>query len=878
MTSERLCSQCGRPFSGEGPTCEECTETTAHDQIPEIPGYAIIGIIGRGGIGEVYLAKDVSLGRQVAIKFISKKLLNEPNAHTRFLREARIMATVEHPNVVRIYSFGEAGGRAYLAMEYVEGKTLAGLIHEKEKLSIQDALLILQQIAEGLEAASEKQVVHRDIKPHNILIHSKGRVCVGDFGLAKGLELDDPEFQTVTKTGSIMGSPAYISPEQAKGQPADLRSDLYSLGIVLYEMLTGERPYSGNIVEVLSGHLHTPLPSLSKKRIDVPAKVQELLNRLTEKDPDRRPQSYEEALKLIRGCIAQPKVQRSFFIAITSIAAIIAISLLGYFLWTQFSKKEKTQEKQITFDPSKYHQITFTGQASTPSISPDGEWVAYYDKSNQVIVQRINGTDNLVVFRDAFPRTLPKWSPDGSQILVQSGSRQKDYRLFLVPATGGEPRRAEIYGPFSCWRPDGSEIVGSDATGTMLFFWNPKSGEKKSIKLKQKNYENEFLGGLHCLSNNILLATVTRKKGQSLVRIGTDGTMTEILPENNFWETFSTSDGSRLYFLGGDTTFQLYAATVDELLKGANPKLFSTLSYDEDVMSVSASNNGLFAFEKTTRQSNLWLAKLNTNQTEWSVSPLTSGTWSVFNPSISPDGKRIAVCVYKESGDLYTMPLEGGSMTQITFSGFGCRSPVWSPDGTRIAFYSRPHDHLSITMTSSQGGEVKVLQDKEISFSGNMAWAPGAEIIYQNSGNRQYHFLNPDSRKTEPLFDKEFRSWWFTPRYSPDGTKLAFNANFPPRHGIFIVNKKDRGQKFLGESDLLVFRWSTDGKWIYGFDRNDKQLYKVNALTGTTEKLPDLSIDSEYGISSMDVAPGQKTFIIQGSKVQSDVWTVDYNK
>jgi Tol biopolymer transport system component len=511
-----------------------------------------------------------------------------------------------------------------------------------------------------------------------------------------------------------------------------------------------------------------------------------------------------------------------------------------------------------------------------PSISPDGKWVAYYDDQNQVIVQQINGSETLLLLRNSIPIGPVTWSPDGSQILVLSGA-QKPSGLFIVPITGGEPRRTGLYGPASCWRPDGSQVVASDATATTIYFWNPKTGESKSLLL-QKKYPNEFLRDLHCLSNNVLLATLTKASGLTLLRIDAEGKMTELLSEDKFSEILSTPDGNRLYFLGGDSDTEIYSVAAAELLKGIEPKLFSTLSYEGNIWSVSASNNGTFTYEKTSSQSNLWLSKLNADETQWNISRLTTGTWSVSDPAISPNASRVAVCVRKETGDLYTMPLEGGSMKQITFSGSGCRGPAWSPDGNRIAFYSYTNGRLSLNVVAAEGGEVKTLIDKEVSFSGNMTWSPGNEILYQKSGNRQYYFMNPDTRKTEPLFDNGFHGWWFTPRYSPDGSHIAFQANFPPRHGIFIINRRDRSMKFLGESEIYVHRWSDDGKWLYGFSRDTKELYKVNAVTGRAIELPALQIDSEYKVTSLDVASTKNIFIIHGAKVESDVWNVDSDK
>ncbi len=216
----------------------------------------------------VYLAEDSVFNRRVAIKVITAGLADEPAADAFFLRKARAMATVEHPNVVRIYSFGESTGSAYLVMEYVEGETLAERLRAQGRLSVEEAIPLALQITDALDAAWEKGIVHRDVKPANVLIDSRGRVRVGDFGLAK--MVSTREDASLTRAGLIMGTPDYLSPEQARGESVDFRSDIYSLGVLLYEILAGSRPFAGTTpIAIVAHHLHTeprPLRELRPTR------------------------------------------------------------------------------------------------------------------------------------------------------------------------------------------------------------------------------------------------------------------------------------------------------------------------------------------------------------------------------------------------------------------------------------------------------------------------------------------------------------------------------------------------------------------------------------------------------------------------------------
>jgi tetratricopeptide (TPR) repeat protein len=299
---DKRCDTCGAQLgqSGGCPQCEtqvRAAVAPAHDststRAPSIPGYAIIRSLGEGGMGAVYLAEESALGRHVAIKVVSHRIAQDLSAKNRFLREARTLATIEHAHVVRVYTFGEWDEGAYLIMEFVDGETLTDRITRLGRLPIVDALRIARQTVAALDAAWERKVVHRDIKPANILLDRKGNVRVADFGLAKPMQIEGDS--GLTQSGLMVGTPHYISPEQAQGREVDFRSDVYSLGIVLYQMLSGERPFEGSSpFSVVAKHLHEPLPSLRLKRPDVSAQLEELVNRMTAKEPDQRPVSYEE--------------------------------------------------------------------------------------------------------------------------------------------------------------------------------------------------------------------------------------------------------------------------------------------------------------------------------------------------------------------------------------------------------------------------------------------------------------------------------------------------------------------------------------------------------------------------------------------------------
>ncbi len=296
------------PDQRDAPTTADAPTMGIADVHPEIPGYALIGVLGVGGMGRVYLAEDVTLGRRVAVKVILERLEENVEVHSRFLREARIMATLEHPNIVRIYAFGTAAGHDYLVMELIEGESLQARIRRSGPMDPPAAQAYLRQAVRALGAAFEHGIIHRDVKPSNIMIGKGDNLHLADFGLARTMDVGA---KALTDSTKIVGTPQYMAPEVARGAGEDERSDIYSLGVVLFEMLTGKRPFDGETpYEVIDQHLHQPLPSLIQLRPELPHSFQELCESMTAKDPSQRPSSYADLERLITDAIVETSDQQ----------------------------------------------------------------------------------------------------------------------------------------------------------------------------------------------------------------------------------------------------------------------------------------------------------------------------------------------------------------------------------------------------------------------------------------------------------------------------------------------------------------------------------------------------------------------------------------
>ncbi|HEV8375081.1 MAG TPA: serine/threonine-protein kinase [Candidatus Polarisedimenticolia bacterium] len=273
----------------------EAGEAVTLEKLPATLGpYEIRGVIGAGGMGIVYQGWDARLNRSVAVKTLKGELAKEPAFCERFLREARAVASLSHPNVTQIYYIGEDQGRPFFAMEFLEGKSLDALLREEARIPPARAADLIRQAAAGLKAAAARGVIHRDIKPSNLVLTREGAVKVTDFGLAKMVVADSG----LTLTGEVLGSPNYLAPEQASGAPADLRSDIYSLGATLYELLTGRPPYDGPTpVSIILKHIREPLRSPRQFRSDLPLPLVTLTQRMLAKRPEDRPRDYDALLR-----------------------------------------------------------------------------------------------------------------------------------------------------------------------------------------------------------------------------------------------------------------------------------------------------------------------------------------------------------------------------------------------------------------------------------------------------------------------------------------------------------------------------------------------------------------------------------------------------
>jgi len=829
-------------------------------------------------MGAVYLARDTRLNRDVAVKVLPEPFARDPERLARFTREAQSLAALNHPHIAHVYGLEELDATAALVMEYAPGHTLESMLASGRPLELLDVFSIGRQIAEGLEAAHEKGIVHRDLKPANVMVGAEGHVKILDFGLAKGLhaagssDLDLMNSPTMlspamTVQGVILGTAAYMSPEQARGRPVDKRSDVWSFGVVLWEMLTGQRPFGGETVTDTLAAIIGSEPPWAELPAGTPDALRRLLGRCLEKDSHQRLRDIGEArialqqpsgtsaTRAIEGIQTEPESSRArtpapharrLARARSTLPWILAaFGLILAFSRPLFAPHQTTDAPVMTFDidtaPGTQLRLL---ERPTLDISPDGSTFAYAASSGgnlQVYVRRRN---------DAVARALPvrierqvrqggdlAFSPDGKYIAVTDG-----VALAKVPLDGGPAVRLApvLSGTRGIAWVDDHTIVYSPAPRTGLMAIDPNGGEPRELtKLSLEQNERSHRwpaalpGGKAVLFtvgalgspdsyddaniDALVLATGERKRvfsGASFARYAPGGKLI-------------VARGSSLYTVD----FNPDTLTVS----GAPTLVIPRVSSDQNTGAVhfAVAQDGTLAYVNGSAAEGqrrlVWVDRGNAAQ------PVDLAP-DVFNdPSISPDGARVAMLVGPIGhGDIWIYDFSQTTFTRLTTDGKSS-TPVWSADGRWVYYVSidTPRRQTIVYRRSADGsGEPERVASTNLrAYLGSVLRDGTAAIGAANEWAGSFHIVRIPFGGNEPMQRlAETQAQAYAATLSPDERWIAYSSEESGRREVYVQPLAGKAHYLVSTNGGEEAHWSPDGRSLYY--RVDDQLMTVPVQSG----------------------------------------------
>ncbi len=900
----KFCGECGTKITQPEDAQTSLTRTL------ETPAYAlrrgalfadryeIIEVLGRGGMGSVYRVEDIKAREEIAVKFIKPEIAANKKTIERFRKELTTARKIAHRNVCKMFDLGEYMGTYFITMEYVPGEDLRSLI-KRVKLDTRTSIKIAKQICEGLAEAHRRGIVHRDLKPSNIMIDKEGNARIMDFGIARSLQADG-----ITGAGMIVGTPEYMSPEQIEGKEVDQRSDNYSLGIILYEMLTGRIPFEGDSTFSIGlKHKYERPEDPRKINPHIPEGLGRLMLKCLEKDRENRYQNagdlLSELIRIERGIpttesgVPKRKSITSREITVKfNLKKLVIPVLLLVMLAVLISLSVIVIKRQPSGMPvlPEYTQFTFTGNAFYPAISPDGKFIAYVTSEafddKAVMVQDIITGQSLEVLQAKDCRYL-RWTPDSTEISFWAVMKDSSTGIFSVPQLGGTPRRLgeEM---FHAWSPDGLRLASCREDSKEIRITHKTTGDSISLPLKGSFPKVDAIDWSP--NGKFLLVLVWYESHHFAIwTISTDGSEQHLVIEEDT-DIFSPRWAPR----GDAIYFFKYVPPVEEQLW----KIPVSRNSGKPLKSPShliGGMEGIGLYFTITRDgkrllytrefgcTNLWLATmegLGEGQTP-KAEPLTSGTLFNLCPKISPDGSLVAFSRGRGRPiNIFIMPIGGDVPRQVTFLDALNFSPVWSPDGDEIAFSSNQGGANSIWRVNVRDGNpnqfiMSRLDDVDIS----LAWSPGAHILFSSSGYRNISALDPDSEEVTSLLEDDTDLWMSNPVYSPDGMRVAVYGIRNSDAGLWLISLEDRSRVFLSEGHLIPLRWTADGKWIYVSERiqGTIKILKVALENGEASPVFILPFTLEMGDPvhhQVCMTPDALHFIIPATLKRSDVWMV----
>jgi serine/threonine protein kinase/Tol biopolymer transport system component len=776
--------------------------------------YEIVSPLGIGGMGEVYRARDSKLGRSVAIKVLPLDVARDPEKLDRFQREAKVLASLNHPNIASIYGF-EDSDKPGLVMELVEGPTLADRILT-EPIPVDEALNIAKQVCDALEYAHEHGIVHRDVKPANIKVSADGAVKLLDFGLAKALEnvgmntdiSSSPTFTHLgTQTGMILGTAAYMSPEQAKGRAIDRRSDIWAFGCALFEMLTGKMVFSGETVTDTLAEIIKAEPNWNLLPTNTPKPIRSLLQRCLKKDSKQRLQAIGEARIVIEEVLAgktspaeqqaaaEPGApQKRIHSLVGWIGGfVLGAALIGTVAWwiTRSSPPAMMHFSAVT---------SFAGVQAQPTLSPDGRSVAYIsnrDGHYNVYVGLVHGGEAVQITHDTAMKARPSWSPDGGTLAYAQLNDSGEWDIWEVPALGGLPRKVVLNAADPAWTSDGHSLVYRNLSDEQIWI-SGTEGESAHALVHGVPYRWETEPRVS--PDGRMVALAVRTTGGPYGELGiadfSTGTVRLLTSDNALALSPAWSPDSRSIYFSSSR-----GGTVNIWKIGADGRGLHQITAGEgDDAEIDVSRDGNRLVFGTMRV-NIGLSRLDAQAKsgELNVKVLTTDpARNEFGPAYSPDGTRIAFFTNlkgAENESIGVADANGGNATQLVRDSRVNLFPRWSPDGIHIIYASQSDKDIEYRSIAVSGGAPQTIMSEaaddivDVGRDGRLLFQKAEEI----------QVFDPRARKTATLGKMPTHLGL---RWASNGSSVAY--------GVVSAQEND----------------SADGVWVTDFKTPPRQVFR----------------------------------------------------
>jgi len=873
--------------------------------------YRVVDKIGEGGMGAVWRATDATLDRDVAIKVLPVDFASDAERLARFEREAKVLASLNHPNIGAIYGFHEAGGVRFLAMELVPGEDLAQRL-EKGSVPLADAVDIARQIAAGLEYAHERGIVHRDLKPANVKITPDGTVKILDFGLAKAVVGDAAAsgptstptiLPTMTSAGTamgmILGTAAYMSPEQARGKPVDKRADIWAFGVVLFEMIAGRRLFEGETISDTLAAVLTRSIELDALPRSVPPRLRGLLARCLERDPKARLRDIGEARIALESKaavepgagIADPAPGRPAWVpAVAAIALVAAAGGAGWWFGHRSSPPAQPW--------SNFTQLTdASGVETGPTISPDGTTFAYSSEargSSDIYVQRVGGRNPVLVAGDPNRNEVwPAFSPDGKSIAFsQSGGRGG---IFIVGATGESVRRLTDFGSNPAWSPDGQRIVFSteevDSVYTRHGFgalWTVELSGGQPAKLDDGDAVQPAWS-----PKGLRIAFWVNHAGQrdlATIPAGGGAQVPATSDAAADWAPVWSPDGRFLYFAsdrGG--SMGIWRIEIDEASgrPGTAPEPVAVgVDVSMDLPHLSADGTSLVFRSMIATVNPAAIAFDPVTERAGDVTLLQHRTGILSPTDVSSDGKWLALANLRESQeDLFVMRTDGTELSRVTDDPARDRGPVFSPDGTALTFYSNKGGSYQGWSIRRDGGDRTLLTSVPDRQWNYVVTSPDGRSVLAASADEGWLIgpaTGPLTPQSGPLTEapRVEAGVFFPTNWTRDSRGLTGYIKAPSGGyaGIATYDLASRAIKLLsdvGTGELIA--WMPDHTRMVYFTASGKLMIQDNVTLKRHEidvKLP-LPPDADFNIVA---ARDGRTLYYGAQQTEANIWKVEAPK